>query len=115
VAALVLTLPGWSERQAAARQVSREVARSIAASGSCDPVRAEQMGRSLVRGLDVEPSGVEVGLDCAAGGRLARGGEVTARVVIEMPAVAIPGIVAIGSWHWTAFHTEPVDPYRSFE
>ena len=36
VALLVLTLPGWSERQVTARVISREVARRTARDGVCD-------------------------------------------------------------------------------
>ena len=114
VAALVMTLPGWSERQAAARQVAREVARFTAVSGSCDVAAAQRHAQAGVRGLGLDPSDIEVALDCDAGASLARGGGLTARVGIHMPAVAIPGIMALGAWHWTAAHTEVVDPYRSF-
>ena len=37
VALLVLTLPGWSERQTTARVIARETARTLARDGRCEP------------------------------------------------------------------------------
>lgn len=46
---------------------------------------------------------------------LDRGGAVTARVTVELPAIALPGLdVTLGSVARTVVHTELVDRYRSF-
>jgi hypothetical protein len=114
VAMLVLTLPTWSERQSAARAIAREVGRTVAVAGTCDGSAAKQVGVTMGENLGLEAGQVDVALDCAPGQRLRRGGEVTARVTVSMPAVEIPGIGAVGAWRWTAEHHEPVDQYRSF-
>ena len=37
VVVVVLTIPTWSERQTTARAIAREVARTVAREGFCDP------------------------------------------------------------------------------
>ncbi|MGH9030896.1 MAG: hypothetical protein ACRDY4_01005 [Acidimicrobiia bacterium] len=113
IAMLVLTLPTWSERQSVARAIAREAARTVAVGGTCDPGAAGDVGATMADNLGLR-GGVDVALDCASGARLQRGGTVTARVTVSMPAVDIPGIGAVGAWSWTARHAEPVDQYRSF-
>jgi hypothetical protein len=115
VAMLVLTLPTWSERQSAARSIAREVARTVAVDGTCNGAAAQQVGASMAANIGLRNSGVDIALDCVDGQRLPRGGEVTARVTVGMPAVDIPGIAEVGAWSWTAHHSEPVDQYRSFD
>jgi hypothetical protein len=114
VACLVLTMPTWSERQTTARAIAREVGRSTAVSGRCDRGAAEALTREMAGNLGLDARDVAVSLDCTSGARLPRGGSVTARVTVSVPAVAIPGIGSVGAWSWTAAHTESVDPYRSF-
>jgi hypothetical protein len=115
VALLVITIPTWSERQATARAIVREVARSTAVAGVCDTGAADETADTMADNLGVEPGEVEVDLRCFPGERLPRGGEVEAAVTIQMPAMRFPGITQVGGWDWTANHREPVDPYRSFE
>ena len=114
VACLVLTLPTWSERQTTARAIAREVGRTTATAGVCDRAGAEATTREMAVNLGLDPGDVSVALDCRTGARLARGGTVTARVTVQVPAVAIPGVGSAGAWSWTAVHTESVDPFRSF-
>ncbi len=114
VAILVLTLPTWSERQASARAIAREVARTVAVDGVCDREGAADVGATMAANLGLRNGDIDVALECGPGARLPRGGGVTARVTVRMPAVEIPSIAAVGAWSWTAHHTEPVDQYRSF-
>ena len=113
VALLVLTLPGWSERQATARVITREVARRIAREGVCDVSAARALGATMARNLGVPSDGFTVDVSCPGGAVLTPGGDVEARVTVRMPAVEIPGIGAVGAWSWTARHREPVDVYGS--
>ena len=115
VALLVLTLPTWSERQTTARSIAREVSRVVAVAGVCDRGRAAETGNDMARNLGIAPSDVEVQIDCAPGARLPRGGSVRASVTVAVPAVTFPGIGSVGAWSWTAYHSEPVDQYRSFK
>lgn len=115
VALLVLTLPTWSERQATARSIAREVSRVVAVAGVCDRARATDTGHDMARNLGLSPGDVDVQLDCAPWQRLARGGNVRASVTVAVPAVTFPGIGSVGAWSWTAHHSEPVDQYRSFQ
>ncbi len=113
IALLVLTLPGWSERQATARIISREVARRIARDGVCDRGAARSLGVTMARNLGVPADGIEVDVVCPGGAALTPGADVEARVTVPMPAVEIPGVGAVGAWSWTARHREPVDRYGS--
>jgi hypothetical protein len=115
VALLVLSLPTWSERQTTARSIAREVSRVVAVAGVCDRGRAAETGDDMARNLGLAPGDVDVQLDCVPGGRLPRGGSVSASVTVAVPAVTFPGIGSVGAWSWTAHHSEPVDQYRSFE
>jgi hypothetical protein len=115
VALLVMTIPTWSERQATARAIVREVARSTAVAGICDTGTADGLTDTMAANLGIDPAQVHVSLDCLSGQRLPRDGEVTAEVTVQMPAIQVPGITNVPGWRWAAQHREPVDPYRSFE
>src|SRR6266542_2451137 len=47
VTLVVLTLPTWSERQAAARAIAREVARAAAIAGACDEQQAQDVADEM--------------------------------------------------------------------
>ncbi len=113
VTLVVLTLPTWSERQAAARAIAREVARAAAIAGACDEQQAQDVADEMAAGLGIPDELDRVALDCPPGGALARGGEVTATVTVTMPAVDIPTIASLGAWRWTAGHRQQIDPYLS--
>jgi hypothetical protein len=113
VALLVLTLPGWSERQVTARVISREVARRAARAGVCDAAAARALGASMAHNLGVPSDGFAVDLACSDGTQLPPGSDIEARVTVAIPAVQIPGIGGFGAWSWTARHREPVDRYAA--
>jgi len=113
VALVVLTLPGWSERQVTARAISRDVARRIARDGECDVAGSRTVGATMARNLGVPAEQVTVELSCVDGAVLAPGSDVEARVTVVMPAVDLPGVGAVGAWSWTARHREPVDRYAA--
>src|SRR5262249_12069510 len=113
VALLVLTLPTWSERRTTGRVIAREVARTTAREGVCDVVRAKVVADTMARNLGMTPGDLGIELDCNPGTALDPGGAVAAIVTVHMPAVALPGIGAIGDWSWTAAHRQPVDRYAS--
>ena len=113
VALLVLTFPRWSERQVTARVIGREVTRRAARDGICDRAAARALGSTMARNLGVTPADVSVELTCVDGAGLVPGSDVEASVTIDMPAVQVPGIGAVGAWTWTARHREPVDRHVS--
>ena len=113
VAMVVLTLPRWSERQATARVIAREVARRTARDARCDEAGVRTLGRTMARDLGVAPGDVDVALQCVDGTALVPGTDVEARVTVSMPGVQIPAFGSVGSWSWTAGHREPVDRYVS--
>jgi hypothetical protein len=113
VALLVLTLPGWSERQVTARVISREVARRITRDGTCDLAAARVAAATMARNLGVPAAQLSIEVSCAGGAALLPGSDVEVRVTVTMPAVDLPGIGGIGAWSWTARHREPVDRYAA--
>jgi hypothetical protein len=111
VALLVLTLPGWSERQVTARAIAREAGRRVARDGVCDREEAAGLGATMAENLGLSAGDVQVVLDCAPGAALVPGSDLEARVTVRMPAVQLPGVGGVGQWAWTARHREPVDRY----
>jgi hypothetical protein len=111
VAMVVLTLPRWSERQVTARAVTREVARRAARDGVCDEDAARDRAAEMARDLGVPPGQLSVELRCPEGASLPPGSDVEVQVTVEMPAVQLPLVGAVGAWSWTAGHREPVDFY----
>jgi hypothetical protein len=113
VALLVLTLPGWSERQVTARVISREVARRTARAGVCDVGAARALTATMAANLGVPPGDLATDVSCVDGATLVPGADVEVRVTVQMPAVEVPGIGAVGAWSWTARHREPIDRYAA--
>ena len=113
VALLVLTLPGWSERQVTARVISREVARRTAREGVSDVAGARELTATMAANLDVPPGDLSIDVSSVDGVVLTPGADVEAQVTVWMPAVELPGVGAVGSLSWTARHREPVDRYAA--
>jgi hypothetical protein len=112
VTLLVLSLPLWLERQAMAQRAANESARRmvLAPDWSTGLTQGHVVIEEIERNYDL-PEG-----DLAASftGNLARGQTVRSEVTVKMPALAIPFIGRVGTWHWKAVHVEHVDNYRSF-
>jgi hypothetical protein len=112
VTLLVLSLPLWLERQAMAQRAANESARRMVLASDWNTGLSQ--GRVVIEEIERNydlPSG-----DLAARftGNLTRGQSVRTEVTVTMPALAIPFIGRVGTWHWTAVHVEHVDNYRSF-
>lgn len=111
VALVVVSLPAWPERQSLARATAAEASRALAVAASWDEgvAEAQAVVADAARNAGLAPG--EVALDVA--GALERGATVTARVTVDMPALALPVVGTVGRWSWTAAHAERVDDYRS--
>jgi hypothetical protein len=113
VAAIVLVIPTWSERQTSARAIAREVARAVARDGVCGLDRASGLTDTMSANLGIPREDVVVALDCAPGTPLGAGTDLGVTVTVRMPAVELPALGAIGEWSWSARHRQPVDQYGS--
>jgi Flp pilus assembly protein TadG len=115
VALLVLALPTWSERQSMAQRAANESAREVVLAGSLSAgtAAARAVVAQVAGNYGVPPDQVR-GPDVSAGGGLAAGQTVVARVTVRMPALVIPLVGQVGGWSGTAVHAERVDDYRSF-
>jgi hypothetical protein len=113
VAAIVLVMPTWSERQTSARAIAREVGRSVARDGACRPDLATDLADTMGANLGLLRAGVHVALDCVAGALLAPGDDLEVTVTVRMPAVELPGLGGLGAWSWSSRHRQPVDVYGS--
>ena len=115
VALLVLALPTWSERQSMAQRAANESARAVVLAGSWSAgTAAARAVVDQVAGNYGVPLDQVRGPDFSAGGGLAPGQTVVARVTVRLPALVIPLVGQVGGWSWTAVHAERVDDYRSF-
>ncbi len=112
ISLLVITLPAWPERQTVARAAVTEAARAVVLADSWDEgvIAANEIARQAASNQGLDPDDVSVAVE----GSLERGATVTASVTIDMPALVVPGLTTVGSWSWTASHSERVDDYRSF-
>jgi hypothetical protein len=113
VAALVLTLPTWSQRQTTARAIAREVGRAVAREGFCDTALAASLTDLMSANLGLPRPDVDVHLACAPNAALVAGDHLEVSVDVRMPAVHVPGIGDVGAWSWSARHRQPVDSYGS--
>lgn len=110
--------PSWSSPFPPGRSARRSPGRPPRRARTA--VLADSWDEATAAGEDaVARSGANYGLPAGDltvewEGTLARGGTVTARVTVRMPALVVPGLGRIGAWLWTASHSELVDRYRSF-
>ncbi len=109
-AVLVLSLPGWVERQSMAGLAAEEAARALVLAGSTGgaAVRARAVVREVAanHGLDQD----EV-TDVAVTGSFARGGTVRVTVSVSIPLVRLGEEPLAFTWNVT--RAEQVDLYRS--
>jgi hypothetical protein len=107
---LVTALPRWSERQHAAVVAAREAVRVAIAQWPNDASRAANAtAREVASNYGVPTSDLSVSLASDD----ARGGQVRATVTIVMPALVVPLMGRVGSFHWTTSYALRVDDYRS--
>jgi Flp pilus assembly protein TadG len=110
-ALLVVTLPTWIDRHAAARAAADEAARSIVIADTWEAGTADARAVfdevATNHGLDPGDLSLEVT------GTFERGAEVTARVTVTMPVTTLPLVGGVGGFSRTVSHTETIDQYRS--
>ncbi len=111
IAAMVMLLPKWAERQTLARDAAVTAARVAVL--EADPAEAMTAGEEAA-GRTATNFGVPSSdLTVSWSGDLSRGGAVTATATIRMPAMTFPGLGSLEAWSWSSSHTERVDDYRS--
>ena len=113
VVCAALAHPAWAERRTTAELAARDAVRRVALATVCDVDAARESARDAARSGGVAERDLVVALDCAPGAVLARDATVTARVRVAVPALAVPGLGAVGAWHVTVARTLVVDPYSS--
>ena len=111
VVLLVAALPTWIERQHAATVAAREAASVAATAFPGDGRDAARLAAlDAVTNYGVAPADIAVDF---VRYDVRRGGTVSARVTIAMPAVVVPGIGTVGGFSWSATHSRRIDDYRS--
>jgi hypothetical protein len=111
VVLLVALLPSWVEREHAASVAAREAASAAAGAYPADGRDAARLAATdALANYGIAPADIEVAFDRY---EMQRGGMISVRVTIAMPAIALPGIGAIDSFHWSVVHTRRIDDYRS--
>jgi len=110
VVVLVGTLPAWTARRHAATVAAQEAARAVRFGRVTDESGALFVARAVAGHRGVPAEDVTVQLEREGG----RGGTLTVRVRMRMPAIAMPfAHGGVGRWTYTAEHHLRVDDYRS--
>lgn len=107
---LVGTLPVWAARRESATVAAQEAARAVRFGRVDDEAGALFVARAVAGHRGVPAEDVTVQLEREG----ARGGVLTVRVRMRMPAVAMPfADGGAGRWTYTAEHHLRLDDYRS--
>ena len=112
VMVLVLTLPAWEQRAVDAQDAARSASRALVTAQSWQSGVSEAVSvvSEIIAGDGVPASDVSV----VCSGSLVAGSAVSVSVTVVVPAGNVPGLGAVGSWHYTATSTQHVDSYGSF-
>ena len=108
---LVVTLPAWAERRHAATVAAREAARELqqqwpnADADQADVVARYVAGDHGIAGRDVAVRVISAGVE--------PGDQIQVEVRVRMPAIAVPGLAAVGAWTYSTVASLRVDDYRS--
>jgi len=110
ISMIVMLVPQWPERQTIARAAAKDAASVY--SNAVDPVIGAEQARA-----SVEQAAVNAGLPPGAltvelVGEWCRACTVTAHVTVDIPAVDIPMMGAVGSFTWSASSAARIDDYR---
>ncbi len=106
---IVAAIPTWIERRHAATISAREAANYAAESFPASVRDADDVAAVVASNYGIAPDEmlVRVRTDDT------RGGQVTARVTIEMPAIVVPFVGPVGRWSDTVEYSIRIDDYRS--
>ncbi len=111
VVMLVAALPTWVEREHAAAVAASEAAtvavRAYPADGRDAAVVA---AAGAIADYGIDASDVDVTFDRDDN---TRGGTISARVTIRMPALVVPGVGTVGGFHTSVVRSRRIDDYRS--
>lgn len=111
VLVVVLSLPVWLERAAAAQDAARLAARQLASNGSW--ARGSSCAQTVVGELAQAEGWGPGTYFLAMSGSVVPGGTVVASVYVAMPLAALPGLGELGDVTYRAVSVDHVDSYRS--
>ncbi len=98
-ALLVLQLPVWVERQAAANEAASEMARALAVGSVLDPGAILD---AVATSYQVPPGALTLtGMEDGGPGQ-----PITVGVAVEIPVLRLPVFGTIGQRSWTVMHSE---------
>jgi len=108
---LVATLPTWAERRHAASVAAREGARDLQlAWPNGNLAEAELVAKYVAADHGIDPSDVSVRVLTLG---VNPGDQIRVEVRVVMPAIAVPGLRAVGAWTYSTIASVRVDDYRS--
>jgi hypothetical protein len=111
VVLLVAAMPSWVERQHAATVAAKEAAAVAVRSYPADGTDAARDAAVETAGnYGIAPDDVDV---VFTRNELRRGGIVSARVTVRMPAMVVPGVGTVGGFRWSVVQSRRIDDYRS--
>lgn len=113
IALVVMLVPQWPERQTVARSAAKEAATlyANAPSAAVGAERAEAAVAQAANNHGLPPAAMTVTLS----ENWCRACTVTAAVVVEIPAIAVPLAGTVGAFTYTATSSARIDDYRSIE
>lgn len=107
-------IPRWIDARSTAELAAQEAARQVVLAD--DQAAGEAAALAMASQIVVNHGWPESALiDVSFTGVLVRGGEITAHVTIEFPAIVVPPVGGVGGgMARTWSHTERVDDFREF-
>ena len=110
ISMIVMLVPQWPERQTIARAAAKDAASVY--SNAVDPVIGAEQARASVEQAAVNAGLAPGALTVELVGEWCRACTVTAHVTVDIPAVDIPMMGAVGSFTWSASSAARIDDYR---
>lgn len=113
IALVVMLVPQWPERQTVARSAAKEAA-TLYANASNEAV-GEEIARASVQQAAANHGIPASSMTVEFSGQWCRACTVTASVIVDIPAVAVPFVGTVGAFAYTADSSTRIDDYRSMD
>jgi Flp pilus assembly protein TadG len=111
VVLLVVSLPTWAERRHAATVAATEAAAvAVHAYPNDGQADAREAALESIVNAGIDRSQVDVTFDRDD---VRRGGTVSVRVTVAMPALVVPGVGNAGGFRYAVVRSRRIDDYRS--
>ena len=111
ISMIVMLIPQWPERQTVATAAAKDAATIYA--NAPDPATGAADAAASVAQAAANYGLATDALTIQLDGEWCRACTVIARVTVDIPAIDVPFVGAVGSFAWTASSSARIDDYRS--